>query len=78
MARKRWHELDARTRHLLIAGALFEATLKIAALIDLVRRPASQVRGSKLRWAAAITLINSFGAVSITYFIRGRRKPTTT
>jgi hypothetical protein len=48
--------------------------LKIAALIDLVRRAASEVRGSKLRWAAAITFINSVGAVPLIYFLRGRRR----
>lgn len=73
MAIKHWHELDARTRRAVLAGAAFEGTLKVAALIDLARRPASQVRGSKLRWAAAIVLINSAGAVPIAYFTRGRR-----
>lgn len=74
MARKRWNELDTQTRRLIVAGALFEGTLKVAALIDLARRPASEVRGSKARWAAAIVLINSVGAVPIAYFLRGRRK----
>ena len=69
----KWGDLDARTRRLLIAGAVFEGTLKLAALIDLARRPASEVRGSKVRWALAIVLINSVGAVPLTYFVRGRR-----
>lgn len=73
MARKRWGELDAGTRRLLVAGAVIEGTLKLAALIDLARRPAADVRGSKLKWALAIVLINSVGAVPITYFVRGRR-----
>lgn len=74
MARRRWQDLDARTRRLLVAGIVFEGTLKVAALVDLARRPASQVRGSKLRWAAAITLVNSVGVVPIVYFARGRRR----
>lgn len=73
MARKRWGELDAGTRRLLVAGAVIEGTLKLAALIDLARRPAADVRGSKVKWALAIVLINSVGAVPITYFARGRR-----
>jgi hypothetical protein len=48
--------------------------LKIVALIDLWRRPAAQVRGSKLGWALAITLLNSVGAVPIAYLTRGRRR----
>ena len=73
MATKRWSDLDARTRRLLIAGAVFEGSLKLAALADLARRPAAGVRGSKARWAMAIVLINSAGAVPISYFVRGRR-----
>jgi len=53
---------------------MFEGVLKVAALTDLARRPASEVRGSKLRWALAVTLVNSVGAVPIAYFVRGRRR----
>jgi hypothetical protein len=56
-----------------VAGAI-EGSLKIAALIDLARRPASEIRGSKPRWAAALVLVNSVGAVPIAYFARGRRR----
>lgn len=73
MAKKRWNKLSPHTRRLIIAGGVFEALLKVAALIDLARRPANAVRGSKSRWAAAIILSNSVGAVPIAYFVRGRR-----
>ena len=56
---------------IVLAGAI-DGALKVAALIDLARRPASEVRGPKLRWAAAVTLINSLGVVPIAYFVRGR------
>jgi len=58
---------------LIIVGAAFEGVLKIAALIDIKRRPASEIRGSKAKWAAAIVLINSVGVVPIAYFAFGRR-----
>lgn len=74
MARKRWSELDPRLRQALLLSAGVEAGLKIAALIDLAQRPASGVRGSKLRWALAIALVNSFGAVPLAYLLRGRRE----
>lgn len=74
MARKRWSDLDVRVRRGIVVGAGFDGILKTAALIDLARRPASQVHGSKLAWAAAITLANSLGAVPIAYFTRGRRR----
>jgi hypothetical protein len=71
---RKWQSLSPRVRRLLVAGATVEGIIKIAALVDLARRPAGQVRGSKLRWAAAITFINSAGAVPIAYFVRGRRR----
>ena len=74
MARKSWTELSPRSRRLIIVAGVFEGVLKIAALIDLARRPASEVRGSKVRWALAVTLINSLGAVPIVYFVHGRRR----
>jgi hypothetical protein len=51
-----------------------EALLKIVALIDLARRPSGEIRGSKAAWAAAVSLINSLGAVPIAYFIWGRHR----
>lgn len=74
MAKKKWNELSPRTCQLIIAGGVFEGVLKVAALIDLARRPPKEVRGSKVRWTLAVTLINSVGAVPITYFAYGRRR----
>ena len=55
-------------------GGAFEGTLKIAALVDLARRPAEQVRGSKALWAAVVVLVNSVGAAPVAYFAYGRRR----
>jgi len=76
-SRKKWENLDPRTRRLIVVAGAIEGALKIAALIDLVRRPSSQVRGSKARWAAAVMLINSLGAVPVAYFVWGRRTSAT-
>lgn len=73
--KQRWDELDPRARRMIMIAAAAEGALKLAALIDLARRPAHEVRGSKLRWATAIIVTNSMGAVPISYFIRGRRGP---
>lgn len=73
MSRRRWAELDERVRRVLVVGAVAEGLLKVAALIDIARRPAAEIRGSKLRWAAAVLLINSAGIVPVVYFRRGRR-----
>ena len=78
MAKKRWNdrwnELSPRAKRFILIGGTFEGVLKIAALVDLWKRPAAQIRGSKRRWAAAIVLINSMGAVPIAYFVRGRTR----
>jgi hypothetical protein len=58
---------------LILLGATFEGLLKIMALLDLRRRPANDIRGSKTKWAIAIVLINSVGAVPIGYLVYGRR-----
>lgn len=73
MAKRRWSDLSERTRTLIVVAAVIEGILKIMALIDLKRRPANEIRGSKAKWAVAVVLINSVGAVPLAYFLRGRR-----
>jgi hypothetical protein len=70
----RWNELQPRTRRFIVVAGAIEGALKVAALIDIARRPSSEVRGSKGRWATAVALVNSLGAVPIAYFAWGRRK----
>jgi hypothetical protein len=74
-ARKQWSDLSGRTRGLLITAAVVEGALKVAALIDMKRRPASQIRGPKWLWAAVVTVVSSAGVVPIAYFVFGRRRP---
>jgi len=74
-ASKRWSELSPRTRRLIIGAAVAEGLLKLAALIDLKRRPASQVRGPRWVWATLVAVVSSFGLLPISYFLFGRRRP---
>ena len=77
MNRKKWSELSPRTRQLIVVGGVFDGVLRLAALVDLARRPATDVRGSKRWWGAAVALINSVGIVPLTYFLFGRsRQPS--
>ena len=71
--RRRWSDLTPRQRRLILIGVTYEAILKIAALVDLKRRPADQVRGPKWVWAIAVSLINSVGAAPLAYFRYGRK-----
>ena len=74
-ARKQWSDLSERTRRLLITAAVAEGILKVAALIDIKRRPASQIRGPKWMWAAAMAVVGSAGVLPISYFVYGRQRP---
>jgi hypothetical protein len=67
-----WSKLSPRTRWLLAGSAAAETTLKVAVLLDLRRRPASQVRGPKWLWASSM-IVNSAGLIPISYFAFGRR-----
>ncbi len=73
-ARRRWSDLSEGTRRLLITAAVADGALRVAALIDIKRRPASQIRGRKRVWAAAMAVISSAGVVPISYFVFGRRR----
>jgi hypothetical protein len=73
MPARRWSDLSERTRRLLIIAAVADGALRVAALIDIRRRTASQIRGRKRVWATAVAVINSAGVVPIAYFLFGRR-----
>jgi hypothetical protein len=66
-----WNGLSQRQRALWFGAAAGELSLKIAALIDIRRRPAAQIRGPKALWRLAM-VVNLIGPVS--YFAFGRRQ----
>jgi hypothetical protein len=73
-ARRQWSDLDERTRKLIITAGVVDAALRVAALIDIKRRPARQIRGRKWIWATAVAVVNSAGVVPISYFVFGRSR----
>jgi hypothetical protein len=72
---RRWRDLSEGRRKAIIAAAIGEGVLKTAVLIDIRRRPASQIRGSKRMWIIAAVLVNSAGVGPLSYFAFGRRRP---
>jgi hypothetical protein len=74
MPPQRWSDLSERNRKLIIAAGVVDVTLRIAALIDIKRRPASQIRGRKGLWAAVVAVVNSAGILPTSYFLFGRRR----
>ncbi len=69
-----WRELTPRQRQAMIVRGALQVGLLAAALNDLRRRPASQIRGPKPLWLA-ISFANYLGAGPIAYFLLGRRRP---
>ena len=71
---RRWSDLSDRSRRLIIAAAIAEAVLKTAVIIDIRRRPASQIRGSKRMWIVAAVVVNSARVGPLSYFAFGQRR----
>jgi hypothetical protein len=72
MARLRWSDLSDRQRALIVAAAAAELSMKIAALVDINRRPAALIRGPKALWRSAMA-VNLLGPLC--YFVFGRKRP---
>ena len=70
MAQKKgWNDLSVVSRWRIVILGIIQLGLQFVALRDLVKRPASNVRGSKGAWAAA-SFINFLGPIA--YLALGR------
>ncbi len=70
--KKSWKKLSAPQKVGGILIGIVQVSLLIAALVDIRRRPAEQIRGRKLWWALA-AFVNFIGPIS--YFAFGRKQP---
>ena len=66
---KRWNDLSVVSRWRIVILGIAQLALQFVAVRDLMKRPASEVRGSKGAWAAG-SFINFFGPIA--YFAFGR------
>ena len=69
-SKKRWSELTRTQQRLIIGGGAVELALTAIALVDLARRPADQVRGSKRLWLLGC-FVQPLGPPA--YLVLGRR-----
>jgi len=67
--KKRWSDLTGRQRAAVLVAASVELALTATALVDLARRPGTQVRGPKARWALGC-FVQPVGPVA--YLVFGR------
>ena len=71
MRPKQWKDLrDTQKRSIVLLGAL-QFALLITALIDIRRRPADAINGSKRLWTI-IVFVNFVGPIA--YFMFGRKR----
>ena len=71
VAKKKWSERSGRSRTLIVAAGVAQTVLLVATLIDIKRRPASQINGSKRVWTA-LAFVDIIGPIA--YFAFGRRR----
>jgi len=72
MQRKQWGDLTGtQKRGFVLLGAL-QIGLLITALIDIRRRPADAINGSKRLWTVVV-FVNFIGPIA--YFLFGRKRP---
>ncbi|RMI40921.1 PLDc_N domain-containing protein [Actinomadura harenae] len=69
--KRSWGELSVGQRRMIVGAAVVQWGLAIAALVDLRRRTAEEVRGSKRVWRV-VAFVNFAGPLA--YFLFGRRK----
>jgi hypothetical protein len=68
--KKKWSDLTATQQRAIIAAGAVEVVVTAVALRDIARRPAAEVRGSKLVWVLSF-VVQPFGPLA--YFVSGRR-----
>ena len=68
-----WRERTSRQRLRIILQAGIQLGLLVAALYDLRKRPADQIRGPKRIWTL-VCGVNYLGLGQIAYFLIGRRR----
>ena len=70
MAKKKWSELSVNQKRAVYAAGAVELVTTGAALLDLARRPAREVRGPKWAWVLAC-FVQPVGPIA--YLAAGRR-----
>ena len=69
---KQWSKLKGTSKMRIGIMAVVQLALLAAALWDIRRRPAQEIKGSKWMWVA-ISFINFVGPIA--YFLFGRKAP---
>ena len=68
--KKRWSDLSPRQQKATAGLGIAQVALCVAALADIRRRPAEEIKGSKPIWVA-LSFVNTLGPLA--YFLFGRK-----
>lgn len=71
MRTKKWSELTETQKTAVLTLISTQMALLLTALIDLRRRPATEINGSKRLWTAVV-FVNFAGPIA--YFVWGRKR----
>lgn len=69
--KRRWSDMTTRQKTVTVVAGAVQLALAATAWMDLRRRPAKLVNGSKVMWAGIIG-VNFVGPIA--YFVWGRRR----
>ena len=69
-----WNDIPKAGRITLIVLGGTDLGLRAWSLVDLVRRPATEVQGHKGLWAVVLALVNSVGVLPTIYLTKARRR----
>lgn len=69
--KQRWSDLSRGQQRAIVGAGVVQVGLMLAALLDIRRRPAKQIRGPKGAWVAA-SFVNTIGPLA--YFVFGRKR----
>ena len=72
MRQNQWQDLTYTQQRGIVFLGVLQLALLITALIDIRRRPADAINGSKRLWMAVV-FINGIGPIA--YFLFGRKRP---
>ncbi len=68
---RRWKDLSSQQKLMIVLFGTVQISLLAAALWDIARRPAEQIKGKKWVWVG-VSFINYVGPIS--YFMLGRKR----
>jgi hypothetical protein len=71
---QRWQDLSPTQRRAVGAFAALDLALRALAIVDLVQRPAAEIKGPKVAWGLGLCIVSSGGILPAAYLVLGRRR----